>query len=362
VMNGRNLILCFDGTTNKFGEERITNIVRMFELLEKNEANRFCYYQPRIGTYDAKIPLQEQKSTLSSKISMTSDAIFANGMRKHILGGYRFLMAHYHSNDRIYMFGFSRGAYTIRALCGMLEKVGLVSYGNDERVEFAWEMYQKGTQDLAVKFQEVFSQRVQIHFLGLWCASPHEVLADRYLIVSRDTVKSTQKDYLEPQTDSFVSYVFHALALHERRVNFQPHIYCRPTPSESHVHNRPPTQIFERYFIGDHSDVGGRFPFQNLAKDALANPSFRWIVWAAVHAAGEHQLHFNTRAFHKYHDILIYELGDHDVTYMLNSSPTEDSKGDKALERELKSTGVKIYVATNTTFSWKGWGRKSKDN
>jgi len=308
---GRNLVLCFDGTTNKFGTDRITNVVRMFELLEKTSPEQFCYYQPGIGTYDAKIPVQDDNMTVFSKFTMLVDAAFANSLWKQISGGYRFLMTHYHSNDRIYMFGFSRGAYTVRALCGMLEKVGLLSFGNDEQIRFAWKMYeQEGNKNLADTFRRVFCQDVQIHFLGLW-----------------DTVKATRRNLYEPQTKSFISYVYHALALDERRVDFKPHPYLEPKEDSRQPSGQPDTRVFERWFVGDHSDIGGRFPFTGLSGDALANPPFRWIVWAASRAAGNRHLLFNTLAFGRYCDIIVYNKDqDIEVGYLNANVPEADSE------------------------------------
>lgn len=101
--------------------------MRIYELLRKDDERQYCYYQPGIGTYDAKVPLQAQSASLLSKTSLAMEAILAkyvlvrkasctanhnfgfSDIRKHILGGYKFLMTHYRSCDRIYMFGFSRG-------------------------------------------------------------------------------------------------------------------------------------------------------------------------------------------------------------------------------------------------------------
>ena len=93
----------------------------------------------------------------------------------------------------------------------------------------------------------------------------------------------------------------------ERRINFSPHFYPSPL-RKSDDKSRPTTEVFERWFVGDHSDVGGRFPYEELDKNALANPPFRWIVWGASRAAANvnRPLLFNINAFHKYLDILVY--------------------------------------------------------
>jgi hypothetical protein len=81
---------------------------------------------------------------------------------------------------------------------------------------------------------------------------------------------------------------------------------------EGRDNDKPPTQLFERWFVGDHSDVGGRFSFDTLNGDALANPPFRWIVWGAARAAANNRrpLLFDPRAIDKYYNVLFYMADD----------------------------------------------------
>jgi len=99
----------------------------LFELLLKDTDKQFCYYQAGIGAYDAGVPLESRKASLKSTIKKTVDIAFAtyvvhymlrplsdqflinSSIKKHVIAGYRFLMAHYEIGDMIYMFGFSRG-------------------------------------------------------------------------------------------------------------------------------------------------------------------------------------------------------------------------------------------------------------
>lgn len=86
------------------------------------------------------------------------------------MGGYEFLMNNYCNGDKISIFGFSRGAYTARALAGMLTKVGLLPRDNTEQVPFAWKMYTDTGKDanLAAGFKQSFCRSVEIDFLGVW--------------------------------------------------------------------------------------------------------------------------------------------------------------------------------------------------
>jgi uncharacterized protein (DUF2235 family) len=97
------------------------------------------------------------------------DLAIAWFLSDHVTDAYRFLMRYYQDGDRIYIFGFSRGAYTARALAGMLHKVGLLTQGNDALISFAWDQFKnQDDEGLAAKFKDTFSRPVRVHFLGLW--------------------------------------------------------------------------------------------------------------------------------------------------------------------------------------------------
>ncbi|CAE6502263.1 unnamed protein product, partial [Rhizoctonia solani] len=136
---GRNLVLCFDGTGDQYDQDN-SNIVRFVQLLKKDDKTKqMVYYQTGIGTGVGPSP----KGRIATKISQTLDTMIASGLGDHVRGGYEFLMQNYSDGDRISLFGFSRGAYTARALAGMLHKVGLLPAYNNEQVPFAYEMFKR---------------------------------------------------------------------------------------------------------------------------------------------------------------------------------------------------------------------------
>jgi uncharacterized protein (DUF2235 family) len=71
------------------------------------------------------------------------DSAIGSSFAEHVMGGYKFLMRYYSSEDDLYFFGFSRGAYTARFLAEMLDHIGLLSAGNEELIRFAWKTYAK---------------------------------------------------------------------------------------------------------------------------------------------------------------------------------------------------------------------------
>lgn len=129
------MVLCFDGTGNKFqGNDADSNIIKIFSMLDREDRNLFAYYQPGIGTYveHSKLSKTGRLDRLRSWWSKTKDMAVGSSFADHIQGGYRFLMRYYSDGDDIYFFGFSRGAYTARFLARMLDCVGLLSAGNEE--------------------------------------------------------------------------------------------------------------------------------------------------------------------------------------------------------------------------------------
>ncbi|TFK69783.1 hypothetical protein BDN72DRAFT_959293 [Pluteus cervinus] len=112
---GRTIICCFDGPGNKFGEN--SNVVRFFRALKKDAPEQLVYYQPGIGTYTKYQPLTSFFSTLLSKV----DEALALYLNEHVKEG--FVMQNYKEGDKIYLFGFSRGAYIARGVAEMLYQV-----------------------------------------------------------------------------------------------------------------------------------------------------------------------------------------------------------------------------------------------
>ncbi|KAJ8481473.1 hypothetical protein ONZ45_g15310 [Pleurotus djamor] len=224
----RTLVLCFDGTSNEY-DRMNTNVVKFFAILKKDDFNeQLCYYQPGIGTFfDPGIV-----SPLFEWLAKIADQAIAWYLDQHVIEGYRFLMQNYRVGDRICLFGFSRGAYTARALGGMLHKVGLLPRDNHQQIPFAYKLYVREDPvgiELSAGFKETYCQDVKIEFMGVW-----------------DTVASV--GVLRGQTLPFISSnsaiktFRHALSLDERRAKFRPNVYHYPTPDEVSDEHAPERQ------------------------------------------------------------------------------------------------------------------------
>ncbi|KAI0648141.1 hypothetical protein C8Q79DRAFT_999579 [Trametes meyenii] len=227
VRKPRTLILCFDGTSNQYDGDN-TNVVKFYSLLQKDDDNtqQLCYYQPGVGTYfnpGVVSPLFQWGAKIM-------DEAFAWYLDAHVRGGYQFLMQNYNAGDKICLFGFSRGAYTARAVAGMLHKIGLLPRDNPEQIPFAYKLYKKTDKDslaLAAGFKQTFCRTVQIEFVGVW-----ETVSSVGVLMSR-TLPFTAANMT-------IKKFRHALALDEHRVKFLPNLYHwdteEQTPS-SHAFN-----------------------------------------------------------------------------------------------------------------------------
>jgi uncharacterized protein (DUF2235 family) len=240
----RNIVLCLDGTNNEYAATN-TNVVKLYAMLDRTGNDQFTYYQPGIGT----MPPAGMWGRLHKRIVKTLDLAIAWLLEEHVSDAYRFLMRYYEEGDRIYIFGFSRGAYTARVLAAMLYKVGLLSKGNEELVPFAWEMFTHKSsldQEPCAGFRRTFAREVTVHFLGLW-----------------DTVSSVgwawnPSHYQYTANNPSVTTIRHAVALDERRAYFVQNLWGSGADVE------------QVWFPGVHCDVGGGYPEGTLAVLALA--------------------------------------------------------------------------------------------
>jgi uncharacterized protein (DUF2235 family) len=248
----RNIVLCLDGTSNQYSATN-TNVVKLYAMLDRKRIDQLSYYQTGIGTFPPPGVWGRFKRWFATRL----DLAIAYLLSTHVTDAYRFLMRYYQEGDRIFIFGFSRGAYTARAVAAMVYKVGLLTQGNEELIEFAWDMFKgEDNKDLAEGFKKTFCRPVDVHFLGLW-----------------DTVSSVgwawaPKHFQYTQNNPGVGIVRHAVSLDERRAYFVQNLWG----------NQGPTEIEQVWFPGVHCDVGGGYPENESGLSAIA---LQWMVGKA---------------------------------------------------------------------------------
>jgi uncharacterized protein (DUF2235 family) len=270
---GRNLVLCCDGTNNEFGREN-TNVVRLAQVLDRDPSRQRLYYDPGVGT----LPEPSTWSATGKWLSKVLGLAFGGGIFWKVDQAYRFLMDEWRPGDRVFIFGFSRGAYTARLLAALLHHLGLLPRGNGNLVPYAIRLFRaapagddggggiEAYEKLANEFRWSFARvvpespderRFRVHFLGLW-----------------DTVSSVgwaweRRSFPFTARNPSVNVVRHAVSIDERRWFFR----------QNQIHQaRPDQDVDEVWYPGVHSDVGGGYP----VKDGLlwAGP-LMWMLDAA---------------------------------------------------------------------------------
>ncbi|KAJ8454666.1 hypothetical protein ONZ45_g19215 [Pleurotus djamor] len=208
-------------------------------------------------------------------------------------------MQNYEAGDKICIFGFSRGAYTARALAGMIHKVGLLPKCNHQQVPFAYKMYKREDEKgwkMSSMFKKAFSIDADIEFVGVWDTVGSVGVVPRRLPFTT--------------SNTHIKYFRHAIALDEHRARFQPNLFHRPLdehrklgvqsgempkpkprPKKTHPSRTPSAKELERmytdpnmetnveevWFSGCHCDVGGGAVL-NETRNALARIPLRWMV------------------------------------------------------------------------------------
>jgi uncharacterized protein (DUF2235 family) len=253
----KRIILCLDGTNNQYDATN-TNVVKLYAMLDRAAADQIAYYQPGIGTMAPAGMWSKFHRWFITRL----DLAVAWLLEDHVTLAYRFLMRYYEDGDRIYIFGFSRGAYTARVLAAMLYKVGLLGMGNEELVPFAWDIFKRKYGDEIYKgFRHTFGRKVEIAFLGLW-----------------DTVSSVgwawnPMHFQFTRDNPIVRTVRHAMALDERRAYFWQNLWT--TASE------PGLDALQVWFPGVHCDVGGGY---RETEAGLSKIALEWMMREAAKA------------------------------------------------------------------------------
>src|ERR1700761_8291189 len=131
----KNIVICCDGTGNEFGE-RNSNVVKLYTAVKVYDA-QVAYYHPGLGTMGAP----NARTRVGKAWSALSGLAFGGGFLDNVADGYTYLMKVYEEGDAVYLFGFSRGAYTVRALAGILHAYGLLCRGNEGHIPYVLRMF-----------------------------------------------------------------------------------------------------------------------------------------------------------------------------------------------------------------------------
>ena len=218
----RNLVICMDGTNNEFKVDSNTNVVRLREALVCNSVSQLVYYDPGVGT----LPEPGIFSRIEQKLNRWWSLAFGTGLMRNVEEAYTYLMNYWEPGDRVFLFGFSRGAYSARVLAGLLHTLGLLPRGSENLTPYIsrlfggtridssyWRLCNKVRRTLARPIDDSSANRFLVHFMGVW-----------------DTVSSVgwvwdPKSYRYTRHNPSIRVVRHAVALDERRSFFRQNLF-----------------------------------------------------------------------------------------------------------------------------------------
>jgi uncharacterized protein (DUF2235 family) len=300
----KRIALFLDGTWNIVSDN--TNVWRLKALCAPVSADgslQCAYYNSGLGT------------RVGEKVR---GGMFGYGIDTAVIEAYEWLIENYNAGDEIFIFGFSRGAYTARSLSGLVSRCGLLTPGAPLSIRQLYNRYKKGNQASTIRgiisredkskstleeeWMLKYSRPIPIKFIGVWDT------------VGSLGIPSTHLAWLTGGTHQFLDtnlrtsneYVFHALAIDEHREAFAPTLFTKFVPKSPGAPTPAPrslSEVEQRWFVGAHSNVGG-----GNQNDLLAQVPLNWIM----RKAASHRLAFRQ------------EL---DVDARVNTSPIEDSFG-----------------------------------
>lgn len=255
----KRIVVCADGTWNRPEEDAVsdtpTNVLRLARAIKPwaGDSPQHVFYDWGIGADHARLV----------------GGVTGRGIHKNIMDGYRYIVQNYSPGAQIYLFGFSRGAYTVRSLCGLINNCGILKRPDARLIQQAFDHYKREGDEYApqgeasVAFRKKHAQPSRkVHFVGVW-----------------DTVGALGVPFsflgLFDRTDEFydtklgrnVGTARHAMAIDERRTDFKPTLW---QPREG-------LDLKQVWFAGVHSDVGGGYAPDEQGRLASDFP-LRWII------------------------------------------------------------------------------------
>ena len=172
----KNVVVCCDGTANEFAADR-TNVVKLFFSLRNEPGKQVACYHPGLGTMEPPGALTGAAKWATRILGQA----LGSGLDRDIRDAYLFIVNNFEPGDRLFLFGFSRGAYTARAVASLLRMYGLTAKGSDAFVPYAIRMFtgvNRNAEDpgsaasstspfaLAKAFKQTFSRECKTHFVG----------------------------------------------------------------------------------------------------------------------------------------------------------------------------------------------------
>ena len=264
----KNIVLCSDGTGQAGGQGYVSNVWRLFKAVDrhspgKNQTkNQIVFHVDGVGSEQGKV-----MRILGGALGVG----LGNDMRQL----YATLVRSYKPGDKIFLFGFSRGAFTVRSLAGMIHHVGILDVTPDKvdaAVKTAYKAYRKQENPDVSKEYDLHKER-SIEFVGVWdtvdaIGVPFDELREMYYALPNALVRKHRAEL-----NSSILNAYHAMSIDDERKTFHPMVWDESGFKGTKDKNGNERQVKQVWFAGVHSNVGGGYP-----KDSLSYISLDWMM------------------------------------------------------------------------------------
>ncbi len=293
----KKIVICCDGTWNRLDGEKVTNVVRIAEAVSSRDAEgtlQVVYYDEGVGSGKA----------VAEAADRLIGGAFGGGLMTKVEQAYRFLVFNYDPGDEIFIFGFSRGAFTARSLAGLIRNCGIVEQAQARRIGEAIALYRgRGPEShpdsdascafrarIAPRvhlndheldwrranlpgFREGASVRLRIRYLGVWDTVGALGVPNHLLLAG---LFNRGHAFHDTVLSSSIESARHAVAIDEFRRAYEPALWSNLARLNASAEDPAEAPFRQEWFPGDHSSVGGGGETASLSSGALL-----WIAEGA---------------------------------------------------------------------------------
>ncbi|MBN1378643.1 MAG: DUF2235 domain-containing protein [Gammaproteobacteria bacterium] len=262
----KNIAIFTDGTWNSPEQGGATNVLQMARAVKpvNNGVDQIAFYDWGVGTDRKKI----------------SGGISGEGIDKNIMDCYRFIIHNYDAGDKLFFFGFSRGAYTARSLAGLIRNCGLLQREYAAKIPSAYALYRKRSkasspdEGQAVLFRQNYAVAniTPIEFVGVW----DTVGALGIPVPFWGTLGKSDFLFHDTEPSKIIQHARHAVSIDENREDFEPTLWSK----------KPGLDLKQVWFAGVHSDVGGGYEERGLSDCAS-----QWMLKEAANCGLQFEPH-----------------------------------------------------------------------
>lgn len=259
----KRLVICCDGTWNRHDDPFPTNVYKLRNLLLPDAPGGM----PQAVYYDSGV------GTTGNWFRRAWNGATGRGLSANVLQAYGAVIDNYERGDEIFLFGFSRGAFTVRSLAGLIRNCGILRKECRDRIDAAYSFYRSRSPSKAPRERQAAEFRANhavedvtpIRFIGVW-----DTVGSLGNPLMRHNHPLGHEQFHDVKLSSIVEHAYQALAIDEHRLHFTPAVWRQQTHATSQ-------RMQQAWFIGAHSDVGGGYPQPELSHIAL-----NWILGKAV--------------------------------------------------------------------------------